>query len=1157
MGLTSWRNCVIKCIEDFVKTKENGLMLLDLPTGFGKTTSVIEFIKKFVNSDFSTINRIYFVTNLKSNLPEMQLKELLGDKYNYHCLYLKPYWQSVTENWKYAKIDSVEITNSDEYKNLKLDIDTLYKFKSDKERLKKAHEFGKEYKQIKKLIKSYEKKIENDTEVKFRQFIKKNYFYNKSTNDKDKFLKKNKWIAELYPACKLKDENIKIILSSTKKFFSPIDTFVRMPFYIYNNNSIMNNTITFVDEFDTTKEILLNQIIDDGLKFDIDIFALFLNIYYSLTNLKFPNTLMKLSDYRKEKIANNEWNDIKTLIEMLEKHFVEVYNAHNFEFLTKSKGFENKKAFIFDDGITLNIFNDTSKKELHTWFDKTENNISLCAEPKNIKDKENKRFDDVLKDVKIAVEEFINKAAFIAKNYTDYKNQSLKGYKIKYSFEESVLTILSAFNISDEFRQYLLDRIIDKDANLKIKLSQDSDFDFMRRGFEYTEIEDDNNHDLQTRSHAFRFNTTPEDIIVKLSIKSRVVGISATASIDTVIGNYDIDYLKKTLKEGVYYINSNEYDRLKCQFEESQKIYKQYKIKINTIPVDDSNVFSDKEKCLKIINMLFNEDNRKIYIDYLESNISHYHFFIICKLLKLFKEVTESKSIHSFLAFLNAFPTTKDKARSEGFIDIEILEKTLKDLLEQNKYIDPPTLHIVKSSNFDEEFTKINEELSKGKKVFILSTYKTIGNGKNIQYNIPDNEYIKSNIISFPGNKPQKDFDAIYLSTPTNLIQNLSYYSENKTNDLCKYLFQQEYLYQKKYIFYNEKKTNIEAGFRKTFYGDRTFSSYKRNQDILLHTAQIIIQAVGRICRCRNKNKIINIFYDQEILNRLYLVKEELLNENFIFNEEFKHLLAIPVKDNNLELAKYTNKNKKAFGIIKQMSEAVRKSEQAVLEWQNLREYVLKNPTTNFVPEKYKELYFEFDIQYSGYAYKLNNKHDFTKISFNNVYESQQVSAEESELIRLMNIPELRKYFEENGYATEFKSAKFIMSESLYQQVYKAALGETVGKYIVNKTLGCDLEELEHNGQYEAFDFKIKNLFFDFKHWDYFIKNNDSYSRFIEWKLKTVQGAKVIIANLFQRGNHKIKVSVNNKIIQVPYLINTENEIDYEITKAIKEIIGL
>ncbi len=1145
---------MLKCIENFVKSKGNGLMLLDLPTGFGKTTSVVNFINDFITNNPTAINRVYFVTDLKGNLPDKQLKQLFGDDYNTYCLYLKPYWQSVTEKWEYIKINNLEILNSDEYKNLNLDIETLNKFRKNKEELKNEKNFGYDYNQLKRLIKSYEQKIEKDTEIKFRQFIKKNYFYNKSTNDKDKFLNNNKWIAELYPACKLKDDKIKVVLSSTKKFFSPIDTFSRMPFYIYNNNSLMNNTVIFIDEFDTTKGTLLTQVIDDGLKFDIDIFALFLNIYYSLTNLNFPNALMKLSDYRKEKISNNEWEDVETLIKKLKDCFVKIYNDYNFEFFMKSKGFEEKKAFIFDDGNTLNIFNDNSKKVLNTELNKDENNISLYAENKSNKENGNSRFDNVLKEVRFAIDKFIDNTAYISKNYTDYKNQALKGFQTKYSFEESVLTILSGFNIANEFKQYLLDCIIDKDANLKLKLPSDLESEFMRKGFEYTEIEDDHNHDLQTKSHAFKFNTTPEDIILKLSIKSRVVGISATASIDTVIGNYDISYLKKILKDDFYQIPEDDHIRLENQFLESQKIYDDYNIEIKTIPIDTFQSCSDKEKCIEIINSLFKDENKQFYLEYLEKNISNYYFFIICKLLKLYKNVAESNNIYSFIAFLNSFPIAKDKAKQGNFLDKDILEKAIQDLITQNNYINSPILHFVKSSSYDEEFIKINEELTNGKKVFILSTYKSIGNGKNIQYDIPDIENVKQNTIIFSENTNKKDFDAIYLSTPTNLIQMLSYNSENKVNELCKYLFQQEYLYQKHYITWSERKTNIEAGFRKTFYGDKIFSSYKRNQDILLHTAQIIIQAIGRICRCRNKNKTISIFYDEEVLNRLHIVKDELLSEKFIFNKEFRQLLECPIKDDNIEFVKYSNKNKKAYGTVKKMSQAVRESKQAVIDWQDLRDFVLKNPTANFIPDKYKELYFEFDIPYSGYAFNMNSKYEFTRIVFNNSYEASQVSAEECELIRLMNIPELRNYFEENGYATEFKRGKFIMSESLYKQVYKGALGEVIGKYIFNKALGYNLEELEHNGQYEAFDFKIKNFYFDFKHWNDFIKDNDKYCKFIEWKLGTVHGVKVVVANIFQRGNHIIKTSVDDKIIQVPYLINNENEIDYKFIQQIKLI---
>ena len=1143
-----------KCIEKFVEQKHNGLMLLDLPTGFGKTFSALKFIKNFVDNNDS-IKRVFFITNQKNNLPDDKLKEILGDDYS-KCLYLKPYVDSVSEKLSSTCIDNSEVVNSIEYKNLRMDVDELDFLKKRKKELADSKLYNKDYKETKRRISAYKQKIEKDTEVKFRKFIKTKFFYNKSTNDKDKFLRTNKWLSELYPTCCLRDSHYKIILASTKKFFMPIDTFARMPFYIYNNTELLENSIVFIDEFDTSKDVLLNQVIDDGLKYEIDIFSLFLNIYYALNNTTFPNVLLKNSEYRKEKIEKNEWQDIRFLLDKLKEHFNSVYSNFNLQFLLKSKGFEEKRAFLFDSGRFINIFRDNDKKYLNTEFDSKENHISIYAENEKSKLPNENRFENIIKNVKNALSDFVANVAYIAKNYSDYKNQSVKKYQNRYSFEESVLTILSAFNISSEFRQYLLERIIDKDANLKLNLSVDEEDRFMRNGFEYTIIEDDDNHDLQTKSSFFQFKTTPEDILTKLSIKSRVVGISATASIDTVIGNYDIDYLKRVLGDDFYTISLNERQRLREQFEKNQEIYTQENIKINCIAVDDLNIDSEKEKCEQIIKEIFNKDLQQKYLDFISNSTEHYYLFSACKLLKLYKNVAENKNIYSFLAFLNSFPIVKTDEMNKKYIDREFLQNAVNDLKIQNDYTNAPIIHIVKSENFEEEFDLINMELTEGKKVFVISTYKTIGNSKNIQYSIPNITEIKNNTIIIDTEKNEKDFDAVYLSAPTNLIQNLDYNSINKVKDLCKYLFQQEYLCYKHYLTVGERNSNIEDGFRKVFYGDAVNKSFKMNLDVSLHTAQLVIQAIGRICRCKNKNKQINIFYDMEVLNRLSLIKKDLYKQKDMFNKEFVELLNQAVSTHELDLIKYTSINKEAYGEILKILRQSKRSQEGVDKWIDLREFALKYPTSDYIPDEYQKFYFKFENACAGYSFKLNRHFEFINLSPLNNYELNQVSAENSGLLRLMKNSSIKKFFEENGYAIDFKKSRYVMTPNFYKQIYLAALGEAVGKYIIDNLLGFEIEPLESGQQYEAFDFKVGNLYFDFKNWNNFFKDSDKYCKDISWKLSTVNGWKAVIINLFKRGDHKINHSLDDRIIQVPYMINDENEIDYSfLEKAFDSLI--
>lgn len=69
-------------LTKLIKNNETGLFLLDPPTGFGKTTEVVDLISRFLKGDsaFSKVKRIFFVTNLLGNLPYENLKEKLNDE---------------------------------------------------------------------------------------------------------------------------------------------------------------------------------------------------------------------------------------------------------------------------------------------------------------------------------------------------------------------------------------------------------------------------------------------------------------------------------------------------------------------------------------------------------------------------------------------------------------------------------------------------------------------------------------------------------------------------------------------------------------------------------------------------------------------------------------------------------------------------------------------------------------------------------------------------------------------------------------------------------------------------------------------------------------------------------------------------------------------
>lgn len=1119
-----------KTLEKVITKHKTGMFLFDPPTGFGKTTIVLQLIKRFLQGDklFEGVKRIFFLTNLLSNLPYNKLLEELTEEEKSKCFWARATVEYVLQYFLKISIENDEITKSKEYIELRADIET-YNILKEKSKIEPSD------KKLRKSVVTFKNKISNGSEPAFRNFIRTRFFFNKSAKEKSKFIITNGWFRKIYPICDLEKYNV--IFLSTKKFVSPMNTFRRMPFYIYSDD-IRNDSIVFIDEFDATKRVLLKQIIDDGLLNKVDVVRLFINIHLSLQSVQIPKILYKVTEYNKEKVESGDWYTTENHIEYNKTKFKEIYDKYNIEYLIKSIEMDYKKLFLFDDGKYFNIIKDNSKKFIYTRVDKNERQLSLYGNNYEI---ENKQINYILRDLQYCINTFIKSLFYIANNFLYYKNAGKGSEETRYTLEEALYSVLDVFNLDEESKKYLYMQVTSGKFDLK-KIDKDIE---ARKGFNFTEIEDSNYHDMKSVIHTFDFNNTPEDIILKLAEKALVVGISATANIETCIGNYDLKYLRTKLQENYispdekdkYYIK-NEFERLKNKFTGKFTIHPQ--------AIDDIEMFSCKEKCQWFINTLFANKKKDNYLEHLRNinNDNYYYFLIELKLAYLYKEVG-TKEIYSFVAFLNTFPKNDER------FNIERLEDLFKDIAEEYKFNSIIWIKI-DAGNFDFEFKKAKTILEEGKKVFIITTYQTIGNGKNIQYMIP--ESLKNNVlVSDNDNQGTKDFDAIYLSTPTNLTQNLYFSSENQYEDLSNYLFEQEYLYKNAQISYYQMKNNIINAFRAIFFNEKN-SRYTRNGDLYLHTTQIAVQAVGRICRCRSKNKNIYLYSDTELIDRLSECKEKV--EHLLFNDEFLALYSLKnKKDKSAQYEKYSKQNNKAFGTITNAAYTVRNSAANVSKWNDLRDYVLKNPTVHSPKSDYEDLYFNMEIPCSGYSFK-RKKYSIVDLKIDTRYDGEQVSEQACDLPVILSIDIVKKLFEEKGYAKIFAKEPFIMCPSLFNQVYKGALGEVVGKVILEHELGWDLEELENVSFYEFFDFKLDNIYFDFKHWDEFQIDNDTYVKKIESKLAKIKGAKCFVINLIKRNDAKPKINMGDTVVQIPYLIDGDNSgLNHEALDYISEIL--
>src|SRR5574341_658363 len=210
--------------------------------------------------------------------------------------------------------------------------------------------------------------------------------------------------------------------------------------------------------------------------------------------------------------------------------------------------------------------------------------------------------------------------------------------------------------------------------------------------------------------------------------------------------------------------------------------------------------------------------------------------------------------------------------------------------------------------------------------------------------------------------------------------------------------------------------------------------------------------------------------------------------------------------------------------------------------WHELRERVLKHPT---IPEKEKcdpnwiPIYIE--LPSAGHSYRFTQEKDYrdTEVFFSADTGKQEVSEQTARLPELMAIEQLRKLFEENNWATSFPESELMLTPPMFNNIYKGALGEVCGRYILQEILRIKLEELDVS-EFELFDFKAaNNIYFDFKLWnDQIAVSADEMIHKIRSKMEDCHANRIFIINILCKPGtefHPI-TSFDGKIVEIPFV---------------------
>lgn len=1141
-------------LNEYCKQSNPGLLLLSMPTGSGKTYQVLKFIHSNYKEFAAQKRKIIFITNLKKNLPIDALKKHFiadgnEDEFEKYVLFIDSNSESVINNLLTVDDEIPDQFKTESYFRLKSYIEICHN-----------SEFPKSVKS------TLETEIRKDIEPVFRNFIERtldeNFPTKKARLETIKNNQDYQWIGKLYPAV-FTDERTVLFLS-IDKFVVKNTTLVEPSYYFYEH--FIHKALLFIDEFDTTKEAVLKNIIESGLRHRVDLLDLFLNIHSHLMQNECPERLLKESKWLKQKSSVKDWLSPREQIDSFRQKANDIFNTYKLQHTCKSheEFSTNKRNFLFYDYQFHYVLDRHKRIEIIEDSQNRTNWIkAFDAETK----KTSIDIRSLLRDIAGFLTYFQRGIRNLAENYCHWKKED-DSIQEAFALESAVRTVLNHFRLDNTDVEFLTSNIIGGDFPYGLQTDKGTILrqGFYDTGFRYYDIVDSDEHDTLSKIYMFNFSRTPESFLAGVCSKAMVVGISATAGLYTNIGNYDIEYLKSRLGDSFIRLKEDALIQLKNAYSEATQGYDQVVIKTEFIGTN-----SQKE-AIKQLERLLNDreaaDDLWNTLQYTITDVSkqtiEFFFCRYVRVLTAWKYFLDNPDCHAFLCLFSKLPKRKDSE-----FDLDILYKYAELLLDDNKDIIDgcvsDTINVLSSDKFEENKAQIINELKDNKRRFILSSYQTIGVGQNLQFPIPSTiEPIHIN--SFPKH-PDMDINGIYLDNPTNLIVNIS---GDHLNDysFIKYIFQLEFLLENGAISPSIFKSKLDEVFKR-YVGinnnrKNNFTNLYKTDAYSRFLNKVIIQAIGRICRTNMKAPVIHILADASIRKHLTGFS---LPEDVIPVREYTALLE-SVSESTNQSEDLIEVQNRASNRSNQTSAYIRRQlntpwiPQSVKAWQELREQVLRQPAIAKESEcnpNWNPIYLKLPKAAYSYRYSETNDYRDIEVFFSEQYgkkEVKEVSQRTARLSDLMKIDILHQLFINSGWATAFPESELILTPPMFNNIYKGALGEVCGKHIFEKLLKIDLLELNVD-EFERFDFQTdQNIYVDFKFWnDHVVVKADELIDKIRDKMAAVGADRIFVINILGTSNTNFRptISSDRKIVEVPYLCKNDKVDEKALEFILKE----
>lgn len=799
-----------------------GLHLFEVPTGQGKTEVATNVMVKMLRDWMekgTPMRRIFFITpqnkqlpvdRLLSKLPKEAHPYVIQLKANVDCLnplYPKDpaYIGKIYPDYKawiyqlFGKQKNVYDKTMLELKYFRGQDQLLKNQPREYQEIAKDREYQQIQKQEREFRKVLRAALKNDKDV--QKAIENGTIRELFSRPK------YRWIPLLYPQIFIREA--KVVFMSARKLLGSTSPILGEPDAMLNQ---LDGGILVIDECDSVKVDWQNHILETAIENQgRDYVQLFRDINSHLRSLQAPLlSLFEQGQYvdslpwRVQQAIRKagkwtEWNRLKTLGLEIEKKY-----HTNYAFKQEIKDQDNRIQAIINSQSYITLQNSQTgvgKKGKWQWLlgeiNERKRNFKLgLADPREMEKKGllyvdifnmltelnhfTARFFDLIYNVGAAYAEIFNEQ--LEKRYQGDTDAQKDMSALNPS--NGINSILNAMGFSEDnikFFEDMIKPLVIYRKRKKIETTLYPRYSIYTHGFKIFFIEDTKNNCENSRIQLLAVPNTPERILFNTVQQANVISMSATATLETVRSNFNLDFLQDSLPEDMYHeIPGETKQRMKQLI---QEIYHKYDTKeINVdVTILPANGFSyhpeeqDKEQrhllympyldgkqelAKKLVRKIdktlmtaaVSEEQEAFFRDrYMNVAIALYHFY-------------KNEQLQSMLHFEMKLPDNGYEFSQDVLVQLnETILDFLRDSSPERKsrmglWFDGShpemypkrgtkserkskwagSLIVLQTGNYEEKSAIIEQRLAKGYRLVILTSYGTATSGINITYPLPD-----------------------------------------------------------------------------------------------------------------------------------------------------------------------------------------------------------------------------------------------------------------------------------------------------------------------------------------------------------------------------------------------------------------------------------